>query len=200
MKFPEDCGFAVTSANALFTAPAESPTKSRFLFICTEMNEQRRDVLQLDLFERRERGYSIKILMTNKRCGARKLVSFHEGCGAQEGIFRQFNNQEKTNYIPARGWNANKVYMLANLLAHNLTHELQIRRSETRRSKTENRRTLWLFKTCPSLRRNLRHKAARMNRPNGKWTQTFNGNAAVERLLPSLMPPGRRFVKQLHLL
>ncbi len=168
--------------------PKSWPSKCRFLFICAEVHEQRQGVLQLDLFEPRERGYSFKVVLTNKRSGARKVVRFHEGRGAQESIFGELKNHGQMGYIPARGWNANKVYLLANLLAHNLTHELQMERSETRRGTTEKRRPLWLFKSWHSLRRNLIHKAARMNRPSGKWTLTFNKNAAVERLLTSLMP------------
>ena len=115
-------------------------------------------------------------------------MRYHEGRGTQESIFGELKNHGQMDYIPARRWNANKVFLLANLLAHNLTRELQMERAATRRHTNEKRSALWKCKNWHTLRRNLLLKAGRLNRPNGRWTLTFNKNASVERHLLSFMP------------
>lgn len=162
--------------------------RSRFVFIAAQVNEQRPGVVQLDLFEPHQSGYTFKVVVTNKTCGARKVVRFHEGRGSQESIFGELKNAGQMDYIPARSWNANKVYLLANLLAHNCTRELQIEHGSRRRGTTEKRATLWRFETWHTLRRNLLLKAGRLTRPRGRWTLTFNKNSAVERLLHRYLP------------
>ncbi len=168
--------------------PKSWDRRNRFVFIRAEVNEQIKGPLQLDLFEPRQRGYQFKAIVTNKKCITRKVVRFHEGRGAQESIFGELKNHGQMDYIPARRWNVNKVFLLANLLAHNLTRELQMERAATRRHTNEKRSALWKFENWHTLRRNLLLKAGRLNRPNGRWTLTFNKNASVERLLLSYLP------------
>ncbi len=160
--------------------PESWQRRSRFIFIAAQVNEHRRGVVQLDLFEPHQVGYTFKVVVTNKKCGARKLVRFHEGRGSQESIFGELKDAGQMDYIPARGWNANKVYLLANLLAHNCTRELQMEHSSSRRNTTEKRAALWRFESWHTLRRNLLLKAGRLTRPNGRWTLTFNKNQAVQ--------------------
>ncbi len=152
------------------------------------MAEQRPGVVQLELFEPRLFGYAFKVVVTNKSCGAGKVIRFHEGRGSQEGIFGELKNDGQMDYIPTRSWNANKVYLLANLLAHNCTRELQMDRCTRRRNTSEKRTALWCFQSWHTLRRNLLLKAGRLTRPNGRWTLTFNRNCAVERLLYRYLP------------
>ncbi len=125
--------------------PKSWDRRNRFVFIRAEVNEQIKGPLQLDLFEPRQRGYQFKAIVTNKKCITRKVVRFHEGRGAQESIFGELKNHGQMDYIPARRWNANKVFLLANLLAHNLTRELQMERAATRRHTNEKRSALWKF-------------------------------------------------------
>ena len=162
--------------------------RSRFVFIAAQVKEQRRGVVQLDLFEPHQSGYTFKVVVTNKTCGARKLVRFHEGRGSQESIFGELKDAGQMDYIPARSWNANKVYLLANLLAHNCTRELQMEHSGSRKNTTEKRTALWRFEGWHTLRRNLLLKAGRLTRPNGQWTLTFNKNRSVEALLHRYLP------------
>lgn len=168
--------------------PKSWDRRNRFVFIRAEVNEQIKGPLQLDLFEPRQRGYLFKAIVTNKKCISRKVVRYHEGRGTQESIFGELKNHGQMDYIPARRWNANKVFLLANLLAHNLTRELQMERAATHRHTNEKRSALWKFENWHTLRRNLLLKAGRLNRPNGRWTLTLNKNASVERLLLSFMP------------
>ncbi len=51
----------------------------RVFFIALRVHEQIEGVLQLDLFEPREIGCAFKVVATNKTCGARNVVRFHEG-------------------------------------------------------------------------------------------------------------------------
>ena len=169
--------------------PESWQRRSRFfVFIAAQVKEQRRGVVQLDLFKPHQLGYTFKVVVTNKTCGARKVVRFHEGRGSQESIFGELKDAGQMDYIPARSWNANKVYLLANLLAHNCTRELQMKHSSRRRNTTEKRAALWRFEGWHTLRRNLLLKAGRLTRPNGSWTLTFNKNSAVEALLHRYLP------------
>ena len=52
-------------------------------------------------------------------------MAFHEGRGAQEGIFGELKSHCHQDYIPARTLWGNRTYMLAGLLAYNLVRELQ---------------------------------------------------------------------------
>lgn len=168
--------------------PKSWQRRSRFVFIAAQVHEQRQGVVQLELFEPRQLGYVFKVVVTNKTCGARKVVRFHEGRGSQEGIFGELKNEGQMDYVPARTWNANKVYLLANLLAHNCTRELQMDRCTSRRHTSEKRTALWCFESWHTLRRNLLLKAGRLTRPHGRWTLTFNKNPAVEALLRNYLP------------
>jgi len=69
------------------------------------------------------------------------------------------------DYIAARRWNANKVFLLTNQLAHNLTRQLQVEGAATRRHTNEKHSALWKFENWHTLRRNLLLKAGRLNRP-----------------------------------
>ncbi len=104
-------------------------SKSRFPFISTDVHQQRQGVLQLDFFEPSERGYSIKVAVTNNRCGARQVVRLHQGRGAQQSIFGELKSHGQMRYIPPRRCNDNQVYLMANLLAHNFTHARQMERT-----------------------------------------------------------------------
>ncbi len=58
----------------------------RFIFIRTREPKQRKEPLQLGLFAPYEYGYQFKVILTNAKLCARKLLRLHNGRGAQEGI------------------------------------------------------------------------------------------------------------------
>jgi hypothetical protein len=98
----------------------------RFIFIRKKVRCQDKAPVQLDLFKPTEYGYEFKVIVTNKRNSARKVVAFHEGRGSQEGIFAELKSHCQMDYIPVTTRVGNQLYMFAGILAHNLTRELQI--------------------------------------------------------------------------
>jgi hypothetical protein len=160
--------------------PKRWQTKQRFLFIRTGNRKQYKEPVQLDLFIPYEYGYDFKVIVTNKRLGARKVLSYHNGRGAQEGIFAELKSQTQMDYVPTRRQAGNQVFVLAAMLAHNLNREMQMLAGEQQRNTTERRAPLWQFTQLGTLRRKLIQRAGRLTRPQGKLTLTMSANTAVK--------------------
>jgi len=137
----------------------------------------------LDLFEPQEYGYEFKVIVTNKKLSARKVVKYHEGRGYQERIFSELKSQGAMDYVPVRSWIGNKIYLLCNLLAHNLVRELHMQAHETARVTSEKRTPLWIFEGLEVIRRTLIQRAGRVTTPGGVRTLTMSANATVRRTL-----------------
>jgi hypothetical protein len=148
----------------------------RFLFIRTRAVRQYKEPIQLDLFIPHETGYDFKVIVSNKTLGAAHVVAFHEGRGSQEGIFGELKTHCAMGYVPVRRRRGNELYLLAGLLAHNLTHELQMRTTPPLRHTTPGRAALWAFERLDTLRQTLLHRAGRLTRPQGILTLTLNAN------------------------
>jgi hypothetical protein len=152
----------------------------RFVFIRTCNRRQYKEPVQLDLFIPYEYGYDFKVIITNQRLSARKVMSFHNGRGAQEGIFAELKSQTQMDYIPTRRQAGNQVYILSAMLAHNLNREKQMMAYEQQRNTTEQRAPLWHFEQLGTLRRKLIQRAGRLTKPQGKLTLTMSANPAVK--------------------
>ena len=70
----------------------------RFVFIRKRVRRQNKMPIQLDLFVPHEEGYDFKVIVTNKRVRAKRVVRFHEGRGSQEEIFAELKSQ--MDYVP----------------------------------------------------------------------------------------------------
>jgi hypothetical protein len=159
----------------------------RFLFIRKQVRCQDKAPVQLDLFKPTEYGYEFKVIVTNKRTSARKVVAFHEGRGSQEGIFAELKSHCQMDYVPVTMRVGNQLYMFAGILAHNLTRELQIQLAPRARGTTAKRAALWGFREIATLRRTLIQRAGRIIRPAGKLILSMNSNEKLENeLLHSL--------------
>jgi hypothetical protein len=159
-------------------------TRFRFLFIRTRAQLQRKEPVQLDLFVPHEYGCDFKVIVTNKTLEAGRIVAFHEGRGAQEGVLGELKTHCQMGYVPVRTRVGNQLYLLAGLFAHNLTRELQMATTPPCRNTTANRATLWAFEKLDTLRTTLLCRAGRFTRPQGILTLTCNANAwARQRLL-----------------
>lgn len=161
--------------------PKAWTTQRRFLFIRKGVPLQQKAPIQLDLFEPRQFGFEFKVVLTNKTNSARKVVRFHEGRGAQEGVFAQLKDQTQMDYVPVRSLAGNQIYLLCTLLAHNLGRELQMQTDPGARGTTEKRSPLWIFKSLRTLQNTLIRCAGRLTRPQGKLTLTMNANPTVQR-------------------
>ena len=106
--------------------PAKWDQRFRFLFIRQRCKQVRKQPVQLDLFVPHQYGYEFKVIVTNKTLRAKKVLAFHNGRGAQEGIFAELKSQAAMAYVPTRTLAGNQVYFLSSLLAHNLVRELHM--------------------------------------------------------------------------
>ena len=163
--------------------PKSWNTRYRFLFIRKQVRCQDKLPIQLDLFRPAEYGYEFKVIVTNKRMSPRKVVAFHEGRGSQEGLFAELKTHCQMDYVPVKTRVGNQLYLLAGILAHNLTRELQIQLEPRARGTTAKRAALWCFREIGTLRRTLILCAGRMIRPAGKWILSMNSNDRREREL-----------------
>ena len=152
----------------------------RFLFIRKRVRRQNKEPIQLDLFVPHEEGYDFKVIVTNKRMRAKRVVTFHEGRGSQEGIFAELKSHCQGDYVAVTSRVGNQIYLLSAMLAHNLTRELQMITHPTQRGTTAKRTALWAFQQLDTIRRNLIQRAGRLIRPQGKLVLSMNDNTAVE--------------------
>ncbi|MCP4289843.1 MAG: IS1380 family transposase [Gammaproteobacteria bacterium] len=160
--------------------PKSWSRKFRFLAVRTRTKVQQRGVVQLDLFEPYVYGYQLKVVVTNKSISPRHVVAFHDGRGAQEGVFAELKSEGQMDYIPVRTLIGNQTYMLATILAHNLNRELQMLVRPPQRKTTPKRAPLWNFERLDTFRRKLLQRAGRLTQPQGVLTLTLSANEAVK--------------------
>ncbi|MGH8275636.1 MAG: transposase, partial [Steroidobacteraceae bacterium] len=152
----------------------------RFIFIRTREPIQRKEPLQLRLFTPYEYGYQFKVILSNAKLSARKLLALHNGRGAQEGIFAELKSQTQMDYVPCNRRTANQTWLLAAIMAHNLNRELQMSADQAERRTTEQRAPWWSFVRLGTRRMRLIQRAGRLTRPNGHLTLTLSANPAVQ--------------------
>ncbi len=160
--------------------PSSWNDRYRFVFIRSQNRQQHKDVVQLDLFIPYAYGYDFKVIVTNKQLSAKKVLTFHNGRGAQEGVFAELKSQTQMDYVPTRGKAGNQVYLLSAVLTHNLNREMQMRCYIRDRNTTEKRAPLWQFEQLGTLRRKLIQRAGRLTKPQGNLTLTMSANAAAK--------------------
>ena len=154
--------------------------RHRLVCIRQRNRKQYKAPIQLDLFIPYEYGHDFKVIITNKVLSAKKVLAYHNGRGAQEGLFAELKSQTQMDYVPTRNQAGNQVYILAAMLAHNLNREMQMRCSQKERHTTERRMPLWRFMQLGTLRRKLIQRAGRLTRPQGKLTLTMSANRATK--------------------
>ncbi len=143
----------------------------------TDHAEARTNIL--DLFVPREYDYEFKVSVTNQRWTARAVVEFHEGRGAQEGIFAELKSHCQMEYIPVKKETGNQTYLLAALLAHNLTRELQMTADGPQRGTNGKRSPLWVVQQLGTIRQKLLLRVGRLTRPGNKWVLSISADAGV---------------------
>ena len=157
-------------------------------FVRDRQKDLRKGVLPLDLFEPHDLNYRYKVIVTNKATKAKNVVEYHEGRGTQKGLFAELKTEAAISTVPCTGWNANKLFLLSNVFAHNLTRELQMRYRERDRNTTVKRPALWKFNKIGTLRKQIIQRAGRLVRPQGVLTLSMANNAAVEETIMSYLP------------
>jgi hypothetical protein len=160
--------------------PASWNERYRFVLVRSHNRKQYKGAVQLDLFIPYEYGYDFKVIVTNKAVSAKKALSFHNGRGAQEGVFAELKSQTQMDYVPTRTRAGNQTFLLSAVLAHNLNREMQMLCYEKERNTTEKRAPLWCFEQLGTVRRKLIQRAGRLTRPQGQLTLTMSANSAVK--------------------
>ena len=120
------------------------------------------------------------MIITNKRVGVGTVLQFHEGRGAQEGIFGELKTHCAMGHVPVRRRLGNQMYLLAGLFAHNLVRELQMRTEKQCRGTADNRAALWVFERVDRVRKTLLQRAGRLTRPSGRLTLSISGAGMVK--------------------
>jgi len=161
--------------------PKKWDKKYRFMFIRQKSKVINKEPIQLDLFVPHEYGYEFKVIVTNKKTTAKKVLMYHNGRASQESIFGELKSQSQMDYIAVRRLCGNQMYMMAAIIAHNLNRELQMAVKPKDRGTTEKRAPLWKFEELSTLRQRLIQRAGRLTQPQRKLILTMSGNEAVKR-------------------
>lgn len=165
--------------------PKSWKSKYRFLFLRHRTKQIAKEPVQLDLFTPHAYGYEFKVIVTNRKIRAKKVLVYHNGRGAQEGVFGELKSQGQMDYLAVRRLHGNQLYMLSAILAHNLNRDLQMAARPRQRGTTERRAPLWQFDQLQTTRRNLIQRAGRLTMPQGRLTLTMSANDKVQQELTS---------------
>jgi hypothetical protein len=160
--------------------PLSWSDRYRFVFVRRQNRQQYKGAVQLDLFIPYAYDYDFKVIVTNKCLSVQKALAFHNGRGAQEGVFAELKSQTQMDYVPTRTKAGNQVYLLSAVLAHNLNREMQMHCYTQQRNTTEKRAPLWQFQQLGTVRRKLIQRAGRLTRPQGSLTLTMSANPTVK--------------------
>lgn len=147
--------------------------KRRFLFVSQEVAVQNKEPIQLDLFIPVRGDMEFKVILTNHRLSAGKVISLHEGRGCQEKVFGEMKSHVQLGYIPCRKWLANQTWQICAILTHNLGRELQMQNQPQQQGLGLKRTARWVFEELGTLRRTVLQRAGKLSRPKGKWTLTL---------------------------
>jgi DDE family transposase len=159
--------------------PKSWQRRHRFLVVRSQTAVRDSGPVQLDLFVPQVVGYEFKVVLTNKSNGARSVVDFHDGRGAQEGAFAELKSQGQLDYVPTQRLAGNQIFLLCAILAYNLNRELQMTVQPQSRGTAPQRPPLWKFERLQTLRHKLIQRAGRFTEPQGRLTLTMSANRAV---------------------
>jgi len=162
-------------------SPKKWDSRYRFVFVRQKCKEIDKEPIQLDLFVPHVYGYEFKVIVTNKKTTAKKVLMYHNGRATRESIFGELKSQSQLDYIAVRRLYGNQMYMMAAIMAHNLNREIQMAVKPKKRGTTEKRSPLWEFEELATIRQRLIQRAGRLTRPGGKLTLTMSGNESVKR-------------------
>jgi hypothetical protein len=74
-------------------APKAWTSPARFVCVRQVVRQRQPGPVQLDLFVPQQTGYEFKVIATNKTVSPATILAFHNGRGAQEGLFAQLKTQ-----------------------------------------------------------------------------------------------------------
>ena len=153
----------------------------RFIFTRKKNKKQRKGPLQLQLFEPVDFNYDYKVIVTNKDESAKNVVLFHNGRGSQEAIFGDAKTDTGLDMIPCRRLEANRIFTISAMMAHNLSREIQMLAKPRSLRALPKRPAAWKFEKLDTIRHRLIQRAGRIIRPQGNLTLTMSANQSVRK-------------------
>jgi hypothetical protein len=137
--------------------------------------------VQLDLYRPQDHCYEYKVIVTNKRVSAKKVLMYHNGRGAQEGVIGKLKQSAQFDYLPFHRQVANQLFTCTSAPTHNLNRKLQMLTRPRQRGMTEKREACWIFRKLATLRQEVLFRVGRLAKPNGRLTLAMSTNEAAER-------------------
>lgn len=175
-----------TSCRSISWAPRSWEIQQRFVLVRRKVACQNKEVLQLDLFEPLSFEYEYKVIVTNKKCSSAEVIAFHEGRGNQEALFGEIKTFTGMAAIPFKHKNANQVYLLANIFAHNLMRRFQMKNVQPTKNYEKSRGACWTFKTLGTLRKTVLNRAGKITAPQNVRTLTIAGNEMIKNMFEAI--------------
>ena len=152
--------------------PKSWSDSQRVILVRRRQPKRRSGPLQLDLFEPVDFEFEYKAIVTNKTVTAATVVAFFNGRGLQEQVFGEAKQHANLDYVPCKRLVPNQIYVLATMLAHNLSRELQLRAAPERRAPTPTRAAVFVLKTLGTIRDQLVRRAGALSRPQNRLALT----------------------------
>jgi hypothetical protein len=137
--------------------------------------------LQLDLFDVVDHEYEYRAIVTNKSTSAANVIAFLNGRGCQEAIFGEAKEYASLSYVPCRRIAPNQLYTLATMLAHNLSRELHLHSSPTRRTQSPTRAPQHELMTLGTLRDRFIRRAGRLTKPQVRLRLCVSATGSARR-------------------
>ncbi len=89
-------------------------------------------------------------------------------------------NDSALDIIPCWRLCANQVFTVSAMIAHNLSHEMQMLAQPSAQRARVKRPAAWTFEKLSTIRNRIIKKTGRLTRPQGELTLTMNGNQAIK--------------------
>jgi Transposase DDE domain group 1 len=137
---------------------------------------------QLDLFNPDDGHYEYSALTSNLEYSLANLWHFMAGRGAHEKTIAQLKSGLAFHTVPTLAYPANSAWQQLVALTHNLLTNFQIDTGAERRRRSRKHTALPRLATIQTLRFTLFHRAAALERPNGRAILRLTHNPATERL------------------
>ena len=160
-------------------SPKKWTISYRLIFIRQKKPVRHKGPLQLDLFEPRDYDYEYSVIATNKRQSAPAVIAFHHGRGTMEKTIGETKQHAAFEVLPSRRRFGNIVFMLASLMAHNFSREMQMINQAPTRPTQRKRPPRWHFCDLGTLQRKLFHRAAVVTRPQGELTLSISATPEI---------------------
>lgn len=160
----------------------------RFILVRQRHPKQKKEPLQLDLFEPVHHVYRYTVIVTNDRdrdTDAAEIIARHHGRGSQEKLFGEAKQHAALDVIASKFQAFNRLFTLASVLAVNLGRELELHLTNKRRPQGVKRAAILPFRTLGTLQKELFQRPGRITRPQGKLTLMVGPNTRTSAAIRS---------------